>query len=150
MTGAAFAPVGSRKDREAAAVALHLKSVMGIVSSFFDELVGRGRHNIVLVVGAGDVEQYISNVTREQGIHTVQSLLARWNAGLPDHMPGEVAPGDLRPFCHLLAELERTIGEDARGVPHIDPRLTTDMARTNLMTYVGELVAKAQRQGGSA
>lgn len=150
MTGAAFAPGDSRKEREANAVALSLQAVMGMVNDFFDALVGKGRHNIVLVVGAGDVEQYISNRDRAAGVKTLQSLLARWNAGVPDRLPGEATAGDLAPFRHLLCELERTLGEDARGVPHIDPRLTTDMARDNLMAYVGEQIAKAARQGDAS
>lgn len=145
MSATASTPRDPRKDRDAQAVALHLQSVMGMVHDFFDALVGKGRHNIVLVVGAGDVEQYISNRGREEGTKTLQSLLARWKADVPDRLPGEVIPGDLAPFRHLLAELVRTLGEDARGVPHVDPRLTADMARENLMAYVGEQVAKATR-----
>lgn len=137
-------------DEKANAVALSMQIVMGFVDKFFDDLVGRGQHNIVLIVGAGNVEQYISNRERAAGVATLQSLLARWNAGVPDRMPGEATPGDLRPFAHLLAELERCLGEDARGVPHVDARLTTDMARANLMDYVGEQIAKGRRQGSAA
>ncbi len=132
---------------KANAVALSMQAVMGIVHSFFDRLVGAGQHNIVLVVGAGNVEQYISNLDRATGVATLQSLLARWNAGVPDRLPGEAAPGDLRPFAHLLIELERCIGEDARGAAHLDPRLEIKMARANLMAYIGEQIAKANRKG---
>lgn len=134
-------------DEKANAVALSMQTVMGGIHRFFDSLVGNGQHNIVLVVGAGNVEQYISNRDRAVGVATLQALLARWNAGVPDRLPGEVSAGDLRPFAHLLAELERCLTEDIHGVPHLDLRLTTDNARANLMAYVGELVAKAVRTG---
>lgn len=137
-------------DEKANRVALSMQTVMGILDEYFNQLVGRGQHNIILVVGAGDVEQYISNRDRAAGTASLRSLLARWNAGVPDRLPGEATPGDLRPFAHLLAELERCIGEDARGVPHVDPRLTTDCAREQLMSYVGEQVAKAKRNGAPA
>jgi hypothetical protein len=135
-------------DEKANAVALSLQTVMHGLHQFFDALVGKGQHNIVLVVGAGDVEQYISNRDRDVGAETLRSLLARWNAGVPDRLPGEVEPGDLAPARHLLAELERCLNEDARGLPHLDKRLTTQMARDNLLAYVGEQIAKANR--GSA
>jgi len=137
-------------DEKSNAVALSMQTVMGIVSGLYDRLVGAGQHNIVLVVGVGDVEQYISNRDRAAGIATLQALLARWNAGVPDRLPGEVSAGDLGPFRHLLCELERTLNEDARGLPHLDPRLTTSMARANLLDYVGEQVAKASRTGPAA
>lgn len=137
-------------DEKVNAVALSLQTVMGGLQDFFDGLVGSGRHNIVLVVGAGDVVQYVSNRDRAAGIATLLSLLARWNANIPDRLPGEVTAGDLQPFAHLLAELERCLIEDIHGIPHLDPRLTTDFARANLMAYVGEQVAKASRLGPAA
>lgn len=135
---------------KANAVALSMQTVMAGLQDFFDGLVGKGQNNIVLVVGAGDVEQYISNRDRAAGVATLQALLARWNAGVPDRLPGEATPGDLRPFTHLLAELERCLGDDTMGRPHLDPRLTTDMARDNLLAYVGEQVAKAARTGAAS
>lgn len=137
-------------DEKANAFALSMQTVMGIVSGLYDRLEGAGQHNIVLVVGAGNIEQYISNRDRAAEVATLQSLLARWNAGVPDRLPGEATPGDLRPFTHLLAELERCLTEDIYGVPHLDPRLTTDNARQNLLHYVGEQIAKASRNGGAS
>lgn len=137
-------------DEKANAVALSMQPLMTVVHTFLDDLVGKGQHNIVLVVGAGDVEQYISNRDRAAGVATLLSLLARWNANVPDRLPGEVTAGDLQPFAHLLAELERCLIEDIHGIPHLDPRLTTDFARANLMAYVGEQVAKAARTGDAS
>ncbi len=119
-------------DEKANAVALSLQTVMGIVSGLYDRLVGAGQHNIAA------------------GVATLQSLLARWNAGVPDRLPGEVTAGDLAPARHLLAELERCLNEDARGLPHLDKRLSTQNARDNLLAYIGEQVAKASRNGGTA
>lgn len=135
---------------KANAVALSMQTVMRGLQGFFDGLVGKGQHNIVLVVGVGDIEQYISNRDGAAGRATLQALLARWNANVPDRLPGEAMPCDLAPTRHLLAEFERCIDEDARGVPHLDPRLTTDNARQNLLNYVGEQVAKANRGGAAS
>lgn len=137
-------------DEKANAVALSMQPLMTVVHTFLDDLVGKGQHNVVLVVGAGDVEQYISNRDRAAGVATLRALLARWNAGVPDRLPGEATPGDLRPFMHLLAEFERCLGDDAMGRPHLDPRLTTANARQNLLDYVGEQVGKASRNGAAS
>lgn len=137
-------------NEKANRVALSMQTIMRGLQGFFDGLVGKGQHNIVLVVSAGDVEQYISNLDRDAGVKTLQGLLARWNAGVPDRLPGEVSASDLAPTRHLLAELERCLNEDARGLPHVDKRLTTQMARNNLLTYVGEQVAKASRSGAAS
>lgn len=138
----------TNEDR-AALVAASLQTMMSMLDTYFDALVGENKHNIVLVVNAGDVSQYISNLGREQGMKTIQSLLARWGAGVPDILV-EATPGDLGPTRHLLAELERCLNEDARGLPHVDPRLTTEDARENLLAYVGEQVAKASRGAPAA
>jgi len=121
------------------AVALNLQRVMSAISAAFDALVGRGQHNIILVVGAGDVAQYASNVPRDAGVATLQDLLARWKVGLPDTLPGETTPADIRPFEYLLNAMEAS----ARAA---DPAAANYAAnRAEVLAYVGELLAKSRR-----
>ena len=126
------------KDQQVNAVALRLKGVMGELHSFFDKLVGIGQHNIVLMVGAGDVVQFVSNTERAQSVVMIRDLLARWTIGLPDTLPGEASPVDTRAFEYLLNELEATgkPGGNSSHYPH---------ARAELIGYVSGLIGKAAR-----
>lgn len=124
------------KDHKVNAVALSLQSVMDEISSFYDSLVGEGQHNIILLVGAGDVEQYAANVPRERGIDSLKSLLGRWSVDLPDTLPDASTPGNTRAFEYLLNEF-------AEQVRTSGPDLAT--TRANVVKHVGELVAQVNR-----
>lgn len=128
------------KAEQVNAVALHLPGVMNMLCDFFDAAVGRNQHNIVLVVGAGDVSQYVANRDRALSIDLLTGLLARWNVGLPDTLPGETSPGDTRAFELLLNEFERAVRKYGRGsTAHRDTRL-------ELLNHVGRLVAEINRK----
>jgi hypothetical protein len=122
------------------AVALHLQGVMTMLDDFFDALVGRGQHNLVLVVGAGDVSQYIANRDRALSVELLSGLLARWKVELPDTLPGASTPGDTRGFEYLLNEFERAVRKYGPGsTSHRDTRL-------ELVNHVGRLVAEINRK----
>lgn len=109
-------------------VALHLPNVMEMLDGFFDALVGRGQHNIILLVGAGDVEQYVANVPRARGIASLQSLLARWKIDAPDVLPE--TPRSNAELELLINDLEKVVaGRGAEGA-------TIEAARDNLRLYV--------------
>jgi hypothetical protein len=119
------------------AVALTMQGVMAGLVDFYDDAVGAGQHNIVLIVNAGDTSQYVANTERPQAIGMMQGVLARWSLGMPDTMPGESAPGDTRAFEYLLnefvAELKRSGTE-------------MNTSRANLVAHAGSLVAQANRR----
>jgi hypothetical protein len=128
------------KAAQVNAVALHLQGVMSMLEDFFDALVGKGQHNIVLVVGSGDVSQYIANRDRALSIEVLQGLLGRWSVGLPDTLPGDSTPGETKSFEFLLNEFQRAVlkyGTSSQA--SID-------TRTELLNYVGRIVAESNRK----
>lgn len=92
---------------------------MGMLEDFFDALVGKGQHNVILLVCAGDVEQYISNTSRERGVASLKGLLARWQAGVPDALP-ETPIGSTPELELLLDELVAAARGTAPGGPDVD------------------------------
>lgn len=124
------------KNMKVNAVALTLQKIMVGLDEFYDGIVGKGQHNIILVVGAGDVEQYVANVPRERGIAALQSLFARWSVDLPNTLPDASTPGNTRAFEYLLNEFAEQVRTNG-------PDLATTGA--NVVKHVGELVAQVNR-----
>lgn len=122
-------------NEKVTAVALHLQPTIGMLNSFFDGMVGRGQHELILLVGAGDNVQFASNTKRERSVLMLQDLLARWSIGMPDTMPDEVTSGNLKPFEYLLNEWAAAPSGSA----------AQKFARSNLDQYVGGMVAKVAR-----
>lgn len=128
-----------KKDDQVNAVALSMQTVMGMLNQFYDAMVGRGQHEVVLLVGAGDVVQFSANTRRDRSVLMLQDLLARWSIGMPDTLPGEQTPGDTRAFEYLLNEFEKAI---RNGHDHI-------AARGEVVAYVGRLIAAGNRSKGN-
>lgn len=126
-------------DEKVNAVAGTMQLFMGSIDSAYSELVGAGQHELILLVGAGNVVQYVSNTNRQRGVLMLQDLLARWSLGFPDRMPGEQTPGDVRPFEYLLNKFESAAQADKPAEHDYAAR------RTELLNYVGGLVAENNR-----
>lgn len=118
------------------AVALCMQGFIQGLDQKVTRLIGDDQHEIILIIGAGDVQQYASNTTRDRGIEAIRDLFMRWSLGLPQRMPGEVQPAQTEGFEYLLSLLEKAIAEKS-----------TDTAahRENLVTYVGQLLAEVNR-----
>lgn len=127
------------KDQQINAVALSMKPLMGMLDATVTKLIGTNQHNIVLVIGCGDVSQYVSNAPRPAGAALLQDLLARWNLGMPDVLPGEHTPGDTRAFEYLLNSFEQ-----ASQAPE-PAKLDYKNRRAELLAYVGRLESIAKR-----
>lgn len=130
-----------KKADQVNAVALSMQRVMGCISDLFNDLVGAGQHEIILLVGAGDVVQFCANTPRPRSVLMLQDLLARWSVGLPDTLPGETSAGDTRAFEYLLNDFEQA---SQSAEPH---KHDYAAKRKELLTYVGELIAKGNRSG---
>lgn len=128
-----------KKSDQVNAVAIHMQGVMGMIDDFYNVLVGPGQHELILVVGAGDVVQYASNATRGRGVRMLTDLLGRWSVGLPDTLPGERSLGDTKAFEYLLNSFEKA-AQAEKPADH-------DYAahRTELLNYVGGLIAEINR-----
>ena len=119
------------------AVALTLQDVMASLDGYYDRLVGPGQHNLVLVVGAGDVSQYIANRDRKLSTELLKGLLERWKVDLPDVLP-ETVTADMRPFTYLLNAFEAAL-------THPDPA-SQDLKnkRIEVLDYVGRQMISAR------
>lgn len=119
------------------AVANAMQPLMAVLDEFLTEQLGDNQHDIILLIGAGNEEQYAANVPRERGIESLTQLLNRWKVGMPEHPPGSITPGDTAPFKLLLDEYDAARRKlDAGAIHH---------ARLGMIRYVGELVALANR-----
>jgi hypothetical protein len=128
-----------KKEQQVNAVAMAMQSLMTFLDGSVTQLIGTNQHNIVLVIGCADVSQYASNVTREYGIGVLKDLLARWQVGIDDVLPGEVSQSDTRAFEYLLNAFEQ-----ASQAPE-PAKLDYANRRLELLNYVGRLEAKARR-----
>lgn len=123
-------------DQIANCIALSLQPLMAALEAKYDHDIGRGQHNIILLVGGGNSVQFVANCERIKSIKLLQALLARWSLGLPDTMPGEVTKADTRAFEYLLNEFEIAVRAD--GADSI-------AARRAVVDYVGEAIAMGKR-----
>jgi hypothetical protein len=76
-------------------------SLQGIASQVDDALADAAGQCVhwVLIVGADDVAQYVSNADRRDGVALIESLLARWKAGradIPAHYNPDLPKGGER------------------------------------------------------
>jgi hypothetical protein len=120
-------------------VALNMQAVLEFLTDYYGVLLGRGRTDVLLLVGCDDVVQYGSNCERQHSQRLLQDMLARWSLGLPDSMPAESTPGDTRPFEYLLNAMELAGQADNPAAAGYGP------ARKAVLDYVGDLVGKANR-----
>jgi len=64
-------------------LSINLQSVAEGLSAFLDALAGEPVP-FVLLLSADGTAQYVSNLTRRDGVELIESLLARWKAGRAD------------------------------------------------------------------
>lgn len=122
-------------DDKVNAVALNLQGLMNGLDQKVSRLVGVNQHNIILVIGAGNVSQYASNNTRDRGVKCLRDLFARWQLDLPEVLPGERSKADTRAFEYLLQQYDEAVqaGEDV------------DACRVELVGYVSGLLSTINR-----
>lgn len=126
-------------DQKINAVAVNMRLLMTFLDRKVTELIGTPQHNIVLVIGCCDVSQYAANMPRAASVELLKDLLARWQLGMDDVLPGEVSPGSTQAFEYLLnsMELAGQASEPALCGYH--------SKRSEVLAYVARLEAKARR-----
>lgn len=121
-------------------VATLLPTLIQEMDAVLSEVLETRDHNIVLLIGVADMQQYAANIPREAGIDQLKGLLGRWQVGLADSLPGEVASGDTQPFEYLLTDMEHQATYTKPPTPEYQIR------RRELINYVGRLVAMSNRK----
>lgn len=75
-------------------LSLRLQDIAQALAVALDEVAGE-HVPFVLVLQADQVAQYVSNLSRADGIELIESLLARWKAGradIPAHYNPDLGP----------------------------------------------------------
>jgi hypothetical protein len=122
-------------------VALSMPSVIEGLTEHVSDLVDGAPTNIVILISAGDVCQYAANVDRATGAKMIAGVLARWELGMPDHLPGEETPADVRPFVYLLNVFEAALthpdpASSGRGCSEMRQLIKVDGTVTDLLEPV--------------
>lgn len=128
--------------RRANIVALNMTSILKGLDLILDDLLGTREHQIIVLLGAGDVVQYASTVPRKEATKMMEDLFARWNLEFDSYLPGERTPGKLDQFRYLLAKYEK-----AKYPKHQEPD-AQDVANAKLQLeeYVGRLTSLEGRK----
>jgi len=123
------------------AVALQLPGIIGALDRLMTETIESSAHNIVLVIGCGDVSQYAANVPRVQGEKLLLDLFTRWKLGMPEVLPEITTHGaDVTLFAYMLDTFSDLVRTSEKGSAELVA------ARADLLDHVGRLQASANRK----
>lgn len=81
-------PENGMTNKAAMALSVRLQDIASSLDDLLSDIAGE-RCSFVLMIGAGETVQYVSNTDREDGRKLIEELLDRWNAkraDIPAHM----------------------------------------------------------------
>ena len=103
-------------------VAFGMQAMMGAVEKMVTSVAETDQHNVILIIGVGDVVQYASNCKREDMKQVLTDLFERWQLALPE-VKGQdrqalIQSENLHQFNYLMNKFVASLSDDPLNIKH--------------------------------